>query len=145
MSFEGLPVVFASSIVELLAVASSFQNATPKRIAENRTRIAPFERHCRLEKIISIYFVTTKQHNDVCQLTGDSRYGSSYIYVIKNILSLLTTRLRRPGARLSGEGEADGFAAMPRAIAARHSSHGGESAMRKRVRYMTKKCFFVSE
>jgi hypothetical protein len=62
---HGLPVIFASSIIELRAVASAFPNATPSRIAKNWTRIAKFERQCRLEKIISVYFVTTKQSNDV--------------------------------------------------------------------------------
>jgi hypothetical protein len=60
--------------IERQAAASSFPNATPKRIAENRTRITSFEHQCRLEKIISIYFVTTKQYKDGCQLTGYNRY-----------------------------------------------------------------------
>jgi hypothetical protein len=77
--FHGLPVLFASSIIERRAAASSFPNATPRRIADNRTRLATLERQCRLEKIISIYFVTAKQYNYVCQLTGYSKYGYSYI------------------------------------------------------------------
>jgi hypothetical protein len=79
---HGLPVLLGSSIIER-AAASSFPNATPRRIAENRTRITIFEHQCRLEKVISLYFVTTKQYKEGCQLTGYIHYGYSYILVIK--------------------------------------------------------------
>jgi hypothetical protein len=55
---HGLPVLFKSSILERRAVVSAFPNAAPRRIAENRTPIATYKRQCRVEKIISIYFVT---------------------------------------------------------------------------------------
>jgi hypothetical protein len=33
-----------------------------------------FERQCRLEKNISIYFVTTKQYNDAWNSSGYNQY-----------------------------------------------------------------------
>jgi hypothetical protein len=85
--FRGLPVLYASSIIELRADVSSLPNALPRRIVENWTRIATFKRHCRLKAIISNYFVTTKQYNYACKLTVYIRHLYGYISAIKNIFT----------------------------------------------------------
>jgi hypothetical protein len=51
---------FGSRMIALRTVAASFPDATPRRTAQDWTRITPFERQCRLKKIISIYFFTVK-------------------------------------------------------------------------------------
>jgi hypothetical protein len=45
------------------------------------------ERQLRLKKIISISFFIINVYNYVCELTGHSRYGYSYRYLIKNNFS----------------------------------------------------------